>query len=187
MPGSSLLDGIEPEGTPPEGTPPEGTPPEGTPPEGTPPEGTPPEGADELPKSPEELQAAITKALEDAETKRREGVPEAPDGYTVPEIEGVDVEELTGSNVFKTMRSAAHDAGMSQATFDEFVGAWAEAEKAEIEAFKTEQMSLLGTAAPWLIALGITSLEDEIDQLRTDEKIHAELEAMKAALKTRTN
>jgi phage shock protein A len=36
-------------------------------------------------------------------------------------------------------------------------------------------------------ALGITSLEDEIDQLRTDEKIHAELEAMKAALKTRAN
>src|SRR5919107_4289552 len=30
-------------------------------------------------------------------------------------------------------------------------------------------------------ALGITSLEDEIDQLTTDEKIHAELEAMKAA------
>ncbi|HKP34884.1 MAG TPA: PspA/IM30 family protein [Sphingomicrobium sp.] len=36
-------------------------------------------------------------------------------------------------------------------------------------------------------ALGITSLEDEIDQLRSDEKIHAELEAMKAALKTRAN
>jgi phage shock protein A len=34
-------------------------------------------------------------------------------------------------------------------------------------------------------ALGITSLEDEIDQLRSDEKIHAELEAMKAALKAR--
>jgi len=30
-------------------------------------------------------------------------------------------------------------------------------------------------------ALGITSLEDEIDQLRADEKIDAELEAMKAA------
>jgi phage shock protein A len=36
-------------------------------------------------------------------------------------------------------------------------------------------------------ALGITSLEDEIDQLRADEKIVAELEAMKAALKARTN
>ena len=36
-------------------------------------------------------------------------------------------------------------------------------------------------------ALGITSLEDEIDQLRTEEKIDAELEAMKAALKTRAN
>jgi len=36
-------------------------------------------------------------------------------------------------------------------------------------------------------ALGITSLEDEIDQLRADEKIDAELEAMKAALKARTN
>jgi phage shock protein A len=36
-------------------------------------------------------------------------------------------------------------------------------------------------------ALGITSLEDEIDQLRADEKIDAELEAMKAALKTRAN
>jgi phage shock protein A len=34
-------------------------------------------------------------------------------------------------------------------------------------------------------ALGITSLEDEIDQLRADEKIDAELEAMKAALKAR--
>ena len=31
-------------------------------------------------------------------------------------------------------------------------------------------------------ALGITSLEDEIDQLSADEKIDAELEAMKAAL-----
>jgi phage shock protein A len=30
-------------------------------------------------------------------------------------------------------------------------------------------------------ALGITSLEDEIDQLRASEKIDAELEAMKAA------
>ena len=36
-------------------------------------------------------------------------------------------------------------------------------------------------------ALGITSLEDEIDQLRADEKIDAELEAMKAALKARVN
>jgi phage shock protein A len=36
-------------------------------------------------------------------------------------------------------------------------------------------------------ALGITSLEDEIDQLRTEEKIDAELEAMKAALKTQAN
>jgi phage shock protein A len=36
-------------------------------------------------------------------------------------------------------------------------------------------------------ALGITSLEDEIDQLRADEQIDAELEAMKAALKSRAN
>ena len=36
-------------------------------------------------------------------------------------------------------------------------------------------------------ALGITSLEDEIEQLKADEKIDAELEAMKAALKSRTN
>jgi len=36
-------------------------------------------------------------------------------------------------------------------------------------------------------ALGMTSLEDEIDQLRADEKIDAELIAMKAALKARTN
>ena len=36
-------------------------------------------------------------------------------------------------------------------------------------------------------ALGISSLEDEIDQLRADEKIDAELEAMKAALAARVN
>jgi phage shock protein A len=36
-------------------------------------------------------------------------------------------------------------------------------------------------------ALGITGLEDEIDQLRASETIDAELEAMKAALKARTN
>lgn len=36
-------------------------------------------------------------------------------------------------------------------------------------------------------ALGITSLEDEIDQLRADEKIDAELEAMKAARKARAH
>jgi len=36
-------------------------------------------------------------------------------------------------------------------------------------------------------ALGITSLEDEIDQLRASEAIDAELHAMKAALKARTN
>jgi len=36
-------------------------------------------------------------------------------------------------------------------------------------------------------ALGITSLEDEIDQLKANEKIDAELEAMKAALKARMN
>ena len=36
-------------------------------------------------------------------------------------------------------------------------------------------------------ALGISSLEDEIDQLRGDEKVDAELEAMKAALKARVN
>src|SRR5690349_17695441 len=36
-------------------------------------------------------------------------------------------------------------------------------------------------------ALGITSLEDEIDQLKASESIDAELEAMKAALKTRAN
>ena len=36
-------------------------------------------------------------------------------------------------------------------------------------------------------ALGITSLEDEIDQLKANEKIDAELEAMKAALNARAN
>jgi phage shock protein A len=36
-------------------------------------------------------------------------------------------------------------------------------------------------------ALGITTLEDEIDQLRASEAIDAELEAMKAALKARAN
>ena len=36
-------------------------------------------------------------------------------------------------------------------------------------------------------ALGISSLEDEIDQLRADEKIDAELVAMKTALKARVN
>jgi phage shock protein A len=36
-------------------------------------------------------------------------------------------------------------------------------------------------------ALGISSLEDEIDQLRSDEKVDAELEAMKTALKARMN
>ena len=36
-------------------------------------------------------------------------------------------------------------------------------------------------------ALGITTLEDEIDQLRADEKIDAELESLKAALKARVN
>jgi|SRR5579864_6866554 len=36
-------------------------------------------------------------------------------------------------------------------------------------------------------ALGITGLEDEIDQLRANEKIDAELEAMKAALNARAN
>ena len=36
-------------------------------------------------------------------------------------------------------------------------------------------------------ALGISSLEDEIDQLKASEAIDAELEAMKAALKARAN
>jgi phage shock protein A len=36
-------------------------------------------------------------------------------------------------------------------------------------------------------ALGITTLEDEIEQLKSGEKIDAELEAMKSALKARTN
>ncbi|HSR00352.1 MAG TPA: PspA/IM30 family protein [Sphingomicrobium sp.] len=36
-------------------------------------------------------------------------------------------------------------------------------------------------------ALGITGLEDEIDQLRVSQAIDAELEAMKAALKTRVH
>jgi phage shock protein A len=36
-------------------------------------------------------------------------------------------------------------------------------------------------------ALGITSLEDEIDQLRASDQIDAELEAMKAALRARAN
>jgi phage shock protein A len=36
-------------------------------------------------------------------------------------------------------------------------------------------------------ALGITSLEDEIDQLNASESINAELEAMKTALKARAN
>jgi phage shock protein A len=36
-------------------------------------------------------------------------------------------------------------------------------------------------------ALGITTLEDEIEQLQTSDKIDAELEAMKAALKSRAN
>jgi phage shock protein A len=36
-------------------------------------------------------------------------------------------------------------------------------------------------------ALGITSLEDEITQLKADEAVESELEAMKAALKARAN
>jgi phage shock protein A len=36
-------------------------------------------------------------------------------------------------------------------------------------------------------ALGITSLEDEIEQLKADEAVESELDAMKAALKARAN
>jgi phage shock protein A len=36
-------------------------------------------------------------------------------------------------------------------------------------------------------ALGITSLEDEIIQLKADEAVESELEAMKAALKARAH
>lgn len=144
MPGNSLLDGVDPV------DPPEGDDlgkargsQEGQDPSG---EGQDP-GANEYtaPASQEELDQLIQQRLDAAEADRLKDRPENAEGYTIPEIEGLDAEELQGSTVFQTMRSAAHEAGMSQASFDKFVADWAEAEKAEVETYRDEQMALLGT------------------------------------------
>lgn len=101
------------------------------------PNAVPDPNAGEEPKSEDDIRAAIIAEM-------REGVPETPEGYEIPEIDGVDRELLEGSNVFVTMREAAHDLGMKPDKWNEFVGKWAAAEKQEIEAYRDEQLAMLG-------------------------------------------
>jgi hypothetical protein len=135
----SLMDGVSPQ-DPPSGA---GDPPQ-DPPAGDPPAGDPPADAYTPPADKAALDALIAQAVTEAQSKPREGVPEKPEDYKLPEIEGLQAEELESSNVFKTVRAAALDMGMPQDKFEGFVKAWAEAEEAEIVAVKEEQMALLG-------------------------------------------
>jgi len=127
----SLLSGVDPV-DPPEGqTPPPTTEVSGElPPEGQ----TPPE---EVAKTEEEIRATLLAEL-------REGVPEKPEDYTVPEIEGLDKEALESSSVYQTMREAAHELGMKPDKWNEFLGKWSSAERQEMDTFRDEQLALLG-------------------------------------------
>lgn len=95
------------------------------------------QGEGEQPKTEEEIREAILAEM-------REGVPDSPEGYEVPDIEGIDKETLESSTVFVTMREAAHQLGMKPDKWGEFVGKWAAAEKQEIESYREEQLALLG-------------------------------------------
>lgn len=132
----SLIDGNEP----PEPSDDSGTPPVEppvTPPADEPPAFTPP--ADQA-----ALDALIADGVTAAQAKAREGVPEKPEDYVLPEMEGVDKEELEGNNVYKQLRAAAADMGVPQERFDGFVKAWYEAEQTEIKELRDEQLALLG-------------------------------------------
>lgn len=74
----------------------------------------------------------------------RDGVPETPEGYTLPELDGFDRESAEGSATIKAMREAAHKAGLKPEAFNEAVKTYVEAETAEAAKFHEEQMALLG-------------------------------------------
>jgi hypothetical protein len=127
----SLLSGVEPV-EPPEGQTPPTTEVNGE----LPPKGQPaPEG--EPVKTEADIRASIL-------TELREGVPEKPEDYVIPDIEGLDKEALEGSTVYQTMREAAHELGMKPDKWNEFLGKWSSAEKQEMDSYRDEQISLLG-------------------------------------------
>jgi len=74
----------------------------------------------------------------------RVGVPATPEDYVIPDIEGFDKETAADSAIFKTMRSAAHEAGLKPEAFDKLVQDYVTAEVAETNEFHSKQMALLG-------------------------------------------
>lgn len=141
MASQSLMDTPDPQDPPSgDGVPPPQDPPQDPPasdPPSDPPAFTPP--ADQA-----ALDALIQQGVTEAQARAREGVPEKPEDYKVPEIEGVDSASFESSTVFRTLRAAALDMAVPQDKFDGFVKAWVEAEESEITEYRTEQMALLG-------------------------------------------
>lgn len=70
-------------------------------------------------------------------------MPETPDAYELPEIEGVDPNDLAGSTM-TVLRTAAHEAGIKPDAFKKLVTDWHTAQAEEIATFQQEQMALLG-------------------------------------------
>jgi hypothetical protein len=78
-----------------------------------------------------ELVTKFTAKTEDLRKEIEAGLfkerPESPDKYEVPEIDGLDKEELAASPLLAWWRGQAHAGGLSQAKFDEGIKQYAEA------------------------------------------------------------
>jgi hypothetical protein len=78
---------------------------------------------------------------------KAEDLPDAPEGYVIPAVEGFDAEKAAASPIFAVLRSAAHGAGIGQAGFDKLVSDYVAGETAKIDEQTTAEMALLGANA----------------------------------------
>jgi hypothetical protein len=77
----------------------------------------------------------------------RAGVPDTPDGYALPEIDGLDREQAGKSPVVAAMRAAAHKAGMAPEAFSEAMTQYVTLSLAAEEEAYTAEMAALGEGA----------------------------------------
>lgn len=81
------------------------------------------------------------------EAERLAARPEAPDGYTLPEHDALDVEAMASSPIVNLWRKAAHEAGLGQEQFQSVIAEYAQAEVDRMEADRVAELAKLGENA----------------------------------------
>ncbi len=79
-------------------------------------------------------------------------IPDTPEGYALPEIEGLDPEQLKTSPIVASLRAAAHKAGLPQEAFAEAIADYSERAQTQLKERTDIEIKALGDNAKQRIA-----------------------------------